>query len=251
MQILDTQIISYALKDAGNWHVTGQHIASITAKEFLLVQDAKSKKVNYYVPLPRRFQRLFESDVDTPKMEHPFSRNSTDQIILEFGSDYPAISEYGNLAITTIINQRQKRLLNETVRFLSKPKRKTILHRFNFLIQQKINCIPLNSRAIDIGFDLFFEFMLAHNPKQNWRNTVYDILSFATAIESSAVLITRDMELSRFASEQYNGRVAESNGNMTIDFGSSSDIERRNRRESKGYINRSWQASIKNHQGAW
>ena len=251
MEILDTQIISYAFKNTYSGQVTRQHIVSITAKEFLLVQNTEKAKVNYHIPLSHRLILPPETEWNLPKRDHPFSRNLTDQIILEFGQDYPAISEYGNLAIAEMINLRQKRLFKETVRFLNKEMRKTILRRFDFLLEQEISCVPLSRSGVEIGLSLFYEFVSQYTTKQNSRNTIYDILILATAIDSSAILTTQDSLLSRFASEQFHGNFTENVGILSIDFGKSKDADKRKRRESKSYINKGWRASLKNYQGAW
>lgn len=243
MEILDTQIISYAFKNTYEGKVSRKYIASITAKEFLLVQNPEKAKVNYYVPLPQRFTDSIR--------DHPFSKDSSDRIVLEFGRDYPTISEFGNLAITDMINLGRKSLFNEALRFLSKEMRKTILRRFDFLLEQEIRCVPLSRDATEIGMSLFYEFASQYNIKQNPRNTIYDILILATTIASSATLTTQDSLLNRFSSEYFQGDITENAGILSIEFGKPVDSGRRKSQESKGYINKGWRASLKNFQGAW
>ena len=251
MQILDTQIISYSFKETYDGQVAHQSIASITAKEFLLVQGTERTKANYYVPLPQRIKSPIDNEADLPKRDHPFSKNVTDQITLEFGQDYPTVIEFGNLAIAEIINLKAKRLFSEAVRFLDKGKRKLILDRFDFLLQQDVNCLPLSRTTTELGLSLFCEFLSRYNTKENVKNTINDVLILATAVNSSAVLITKDSLLNRFASDYYNGFLKEKSGFLSIDFGKEQNADRRKNRESKGYINKGWQIRVRNYKGAW
>lgn len=247
MQILDTQIISYAIKGTYDGQVAHQSIASITANEFLLVQGAEQTKANYYVPLPQIIGFPTDHKIDFPRRDHPFTKHRTDQIILEFGQDYPAIIEFGNLAITETINSKAKGLFNESIRFLDKEKRKLIFARFNFLLSQNINCLPLSRNTVVLGLDLFCEFLSRYNTKENFRNTVNDVFILATAVNASATLVTKDSLLNRFASDYYNGLLKEKSGFLSIDFGKEKNLVRRRNRESKGYINKGWRIRVRNY----
>ncbi|WP_414579551.1 hypothetical protein [Anabaena sp. CCY 9402-a] len=250
MHIFDTQIISYSFKGLYHNSISQQYIASITAQEFLLIQSDYPTKANYYVPLPNNL-KLLPDDKGFPKRDHPFSKGLTDQIILEFAQDYPTVIEFGNLAIADIINTQEKYLFNEAIRFLEKPIRKIIWSRFNFLLDCNVKCIPLSQSTLELGIKLFYEFTLSHNTKQKYRNTVNDVLILATAINSSAVLITQDSLLKRFASEYYNALIKEDKEFISLDFRSFSDDGRSKSRESKGYINKGWQVRMQNYTGIW
>lgn len=249
MHLLDTQIISYAYK--GNYpdEITRHCISSITAKEFLLIQGNSSTKANYYLPLPRKLRIKFFEGANTIKVDRPFSKKLTDQIVLEFGNDYPAIVEFGNLAVSEIINLKLKRLFDEAIRFLDKEQRKDISRRFKFLINKDISCISLNETSAEIGLSLFYEFTSRYNIKENIKNTINDVLILATSISKTATLITKDSLLNRFASEQYSGTLKENSDFLSIDFQVNENPEKRDRKESKGYINKGWQYCVRNYQG--
>jgi hypothetical protein len=251
MNILDTQIISYAFKGNYGESINQQSIASVTAKEFLLIQGSERTKANYYVPLPKNYKMLLESEIGLPKRDHRFPKRSTDQILLEFGQDYPAIIEFGNLAIAEIINLKAKPLFNLSIQFLEKEKRKLLTDRFDFLLDQDINCIPLNGATVDLGLNLFHKFLLRHNTKENIKNTINDVFILATAVNSSSILVTKDSLLNRFASEYYNGDLKVNNDSLVIDFGREKSFEKRQSKESKGYINRGWKVRTSNYQGDW
>lgn len=220
------------------------------AKEFLLVQGDKRTKANYYIPVPSESNFSYIGLIFS-KRDHPFPKRVTDQIILDFGQDYPPIIEFCNLAIAEIINLREKKLINEAIRFLKKDMRKTILQRFNFIVDNQINCVPLSRNAIEIGLDLFNVFTSRYNTKQNMKNSINDVLILATALESSGYLITKDSLLNRFASDYCNGVLDENAGVLSIDFSKFSIKEINSNQESKGYINKGWQIHIRGSQGAW
>jgi len=242
MQLLDTQIISYAFKGVYDGQIEQQHISSITAKEFLLIQGAHRTAANYYVPLPRSLKH-YSPDLHQalPRMDHPFSKRVTDQIILYFGQDYPSIIEFSNQAIAEVINLKAKNIFTEATRFLDKAQKKMILRRFDFLLYSKIQCVPLSSSVLDQGLKLFYEFLSHYNTKPKVKNTINDVLILATAIDLSAVLITKDSLLNRFASGYCDTMLQVQKDFITIDFGTTQEKNQSKNSESKGYINRGWQ----------
>jgi hypothetical protein len=246
-QMLDTQIISYAYKGLES-QIVGQGIASVTAKEFLLAQEDERNKVAYYLPVTSYFIVEVREDLPFPKFEHPFSKRHTDQIILELGSDFPTIVQHGNLAIASIINSKARRLYSECVRFLEKEKRKLLLEKFDFLIDNNISCIPLNRNSTALGIQLFYDFITKFNTKQNIRNTVNDVLILATAVESSTTLISQDSVLNRFAAKYFDVPIKETNNqSISIGFSKPSNLSKAVHQESKGYVNSSWRIITKNY----
>lgn len=252
MQLLDTQIISYAFKGVYDGQIEQQHISSVTAKEFLLIQGSHRTAANYYVPIPRNIKNYSpDEDRALPRMDHPFSKRLTDQIILDFGQDYPSIIEFSNHAIAEVINLKAKNIFMEVIRFLDKDKRKKILRRFDFLLDSKVQCVSLNKRAIDQGMNLFYEFLSNYKTKSELKNTINDVLILATAIDLSAVLITKDSLLNRFASQYYDNVLQFQKDFIKIDFGANKEQNKLKNRESKDYINRGWKVRMLNSSGAW
>lgn len=247
LQMLDTQIISYAYKGRKE-EVTGQSIASVTAKEFLLAQEDERNKVAYYLPVNIQFIMDINENSSLLKLEHPFSKRHTDQIILELGADFPTMIQHGNLAITSIINSKARRLYSECVSFLEKEKRKLLLEKFDFLIDNNISCVPLNRTSAALGIQLFYDFITKFNTKQNIRNTVNDVLILATAVESSATLISQDSVLNRFTAKYFDVAIKDTNNqNICVGFSKPSDSSKDVHQENKGYVNSSWRIITKNY----
>lgn len=251
-EILDTQIISYALKGRYGLPLDGKTISAITANEFLMVQGSNLAQANYYVPVLSRFHFPESTDGISPTsrrlgMDHPFRKIVTDQVIIDFGNEYPTIVEYGNLAISLLINKQVSGIFHDAIKFLDKQQRKIIRKRFDFLLENKVRCQPLAKTSVRVAMELLQEFRKEHNLKENFRNSFNDMLILASAIDTSALLITEDSLLNKFASKQFTGAYQIQDGIATIDFSQDSLATRHKSRESKGYINKSWQVSFRNY----
>ena len=90
-ELIDTQIVSNALKGRAVSSLEGKAISSITANELLLVQHEKPAKANYYVPILSRTHFPEESDGMSSvglnlNRDHPFQKIVTDQIVMEYPS---------------------------------------------------------------------------------------------------------------------------------------------------------------------
>lgn len=254
-KILDTQVISYGFRGRQNLPLTGMAISSITANEFLLVQNPNPAQANYYVPLLSRLHFPESPDGSAlgnlrMRREHPFRKTITDQVTFEFNNEFPSIIEYGNVAIALLINERFAPLFYETINFLDSAKKKTIRKRFDFLLENEITCRPLTKTAVVTGMELLEAFRTKHNLKANFRNSLNDMLVFATAIDASAELVTADKLLARFAAEYLSSPSQEAGDLATVDFRARATQESRKSKESKGYINKSWQFAFKNYRGA-
>jgi hypothetical protein len=247
MEILDTQIVSYAIKGKSDIPIVGKSIASITANEFLLVQNSSQLQANYYVPILSN-RHYFDSGLGS--MDHPFSKKLTDQVILEFGNDYPTIIEFGNLAISLVINNQVPSIFDGAVKFIDKEQRKIVRKRFRFLLENNVQCIALNRSTVALCVTLLHEFTAKYTLKGNFRNTLNDLLVLATAIRSSGRLVTEDKLLMRFAADQYSKTHKRKGNILTIDFDKDQTELKRKTQESKGYVNRQWAIRFKNYSTA-
>ena len=248
MKILDTQIVSYAFKKTYKKDIQQAVISSITANEFLLTQGEYNYKARYYIPLLNKLAIDFENKNEMIlKRDHPFIKSTTDQIILDFQQEHPSIILFNNLSVSEVINRKLFGLFRETISFLDKKQQKTLKKRFLFLIEHNVQCIPVTRKVIPMGLELLSKFIEKYNPKDDFRNTVNDTLILASALDAHAVLITQDNLLSRFAVNYLEGHSTAHGDFLEINFRNSSFKERRNNSESKGYINRGWQYSVRNH----
>jgi len=252
LEILDTQIISYVLKGRSGLPLGGKTISAITANEFLMVQGSNLVRANYYIPVLSRLHFPESTDGISPTsrrlgIAHPFRKIVTDQVIVDFGNEHPTIVEYGNLALSLLINKQVSGIFYEAIKFLDKQQRKTIRKRFDFLLENNVKCQPLTKTSVKVAMELLQEFRKEHNLKENFRNSFNDMLILASAIATSALLITEDSLLNKFASKQFAGAYQRQDGIATIDFSQNLPAARRNSREGKGYINKSWRVSFKNY----
>jgi hypothetical protein len=251
MDVLDTQIISYSFKNSYVGNIENKTISSVSAKEFLLVQGSEFTKANYYIPVSNKFNHLLENGIGISKLDHPFRKRDTDQIILEFGHVHPTLIEFGNLAIAEAINLKAKNVYISSIQFLEKDKRKILLDRFEYLVENNINCIPLNKKIVELSLSLLHVFLKIYNSKEKFKNTLNDVFILATAINSSSTLITKDSLLNRFATEYFDTTLNENSGSLLIDFRKVKTSEFPKSKESKGYINKGWRVQVRNYHGEW
>jgi predicted nucleic acid-binding protein len=182
-----------------------------------------------------------------PRRDHPFAKQSTDQLLLDFANEFPTVIEFSNLATSQVINLRYRELFTSTTEQLDKKERKTILARFDYLLSEGITSIPLSRGAISTGLELLSRFVAQFRPKQDLRNTINDIFILATALDARAELVTKDSTLARFAGEVFGVRLQSRKDHIIMDFSRSLEAAKKRSKESKGYVNRGWQFHFRNY----
>lgn len=248
--IVDTQVLSYRFKGLdNNIHSQSLAISSITANEFLITQPKDSEKPDYYIIHPARYPGLdgfsIPDHFSNPKWAKMGAR-LTDRVIIDFGHHFSAYQEFGNEAISEIINQNKLGIYKISIAHLHKHKQKYLLSHLNYLIDNNYYCYSLTQSAVDNALNLFLEFVSEHNCKGNVRNTVNDILILATAIDREKKFLTHDNLLNRFAAEYYKAPLHKDEDKLLIDF-SEKPVEKSKNIESKGYINKGWSYAVRNN----
>lgn len=253
--IVDTQILSYQFKGVEKYiHNRVFAISSITASEFLVTHSKNSEQPDYYIIHPARyFHPLYVEGSGSGVPEHignpkwaRMGAHRTDQVIIDFGNQFPAYREFGNEAISEIINEKKLGIYKISIAHLPKQKQKWLLRRLKHILDSNYHCYSLTKSAIDNALSLFSEFVSEHNCKGNIRNTINDLLILSTAIDREKKFLTNDNLLSRFAAEYYKAPVHKDDDQLLIDF-SEKQVKRRENRESKGYINNGWSYALRNN----
>ena len=207
MEFIDTQVLSYAHKGAFDDTVDGRYISSITANEFLASPGRTAHDGSLPYPPWGATPRIALGTGGGNRPEHPFNRHTTDRIVMDFGGQFPAIIEYGNLAVSEVINERANDVFPAAIDSLEKDQRQLLRRRFSFIQDAELWCRPVSREGVWLAYRLLDEFIKHHNVKKNFRNTWNDLLILATAMEASGHLTTKDSELSRFVSESRAGRL--------------------------------------------
>lgn len=249
--IIDTQILSYRFKGVEeDIHNTPLAIASITANEFLVAQSKESEQPDYYTIHPAKYPNLEYNSSTIDHFGNPKSAKlgarRTDQIIIDFGTQFSAYREFGNEAISEIINEKKLDVYKISIAHLPKQRQKYLLRRLKYITDNNYHCYPLTKTALAQALSLFAEFTSQHNCKGNIRNTINDLLILATAIDKEKKFLTNDKLLNRFAAEYYKAPIHRCEDELLIDF-SEKQVERRKSRESKDYINKGWSYAIRNN----
>jgi predicted nucleic acid-binding protein len=250
--IVDTQILSYRFKGIEqDVHDRNLAISSITASEFLIAQSRDSEKPDYYIIHPSRYPNLVCGDTAYKHFGNPrnakMSARRTDQVIIDFGSHFSAYREFGNEAISQVINENKLDAYKVSISHLPKQKQKYLMRRLMYLVDTGYYCYPLTESILDKALSLFLEFTSEYNCKNNVRNTVNDILILATAIDREKKLLTHDSLLSRFAAKYYEVPLCRDKEETLIDF-SKIQVQNSKNSESKGYINKGWSYAMRNRQ---
>jgi hypothetical protein len=252
--IYDTQIISYC--HSGHWEQTkvqGAEISSVTASEFLLFHTRENSKADYYVLNPIQFggkhmpiqHTQICGDIRNAKWAKMGSKR-TDSIIIDLRHDFDSYRMFGNEAITEIINNKSMHFFQMSIAHLDKNKQKMLKKKMEFLLDNDMVCHSLNQRDCESGMTLLSEFVKNIQVKDNIKNTVNDLLILATAMNKGVDLYTEDKVLGRFASNYYKAKVTEKHDAIVISFPTKDETHKIINAESKGYINRGWQVSMRN-----
>jgi hypothetical protein len=242
--IVDTQILIFeAKRSKKKYDLTDSNICSISALEFLKIQEKKSNSAKYYPPL---LDPLSIHDMGLIKnRDHPYPKGLTDSIKFDFNQEFDSFTSFSNLAISNIINEKYTELFNSSIKFHSKEEYKDIKKKFNYLLKNNIKCSNIGPKDIVLAYELLNKFLETYSVKEDFRNSWNDILILSKAINSSSELFTQDKLLNKFASEIYNGEITKKDDFISIKFPSNIDEKPKFNKESKGYINRSWSYIIR------
>lgn len=249
MSVTDTQILSYYYKGVERQPTEGITISSVTAAEFLLIQSRHTNSANYYPILPSLIRHLnpLINHAETKRIRFDGKKHAergkhrTDQLILNFNGKLPSRIEFGSFAISEIINEHREDLFYSSISHLTRDMQKKLRRRFQFLLAANVHSLPVTEPIAEIGVNILGQFLDKYTAKDNFQNTINDMLILATAIRQARQLLTKDSLLSRFAAELLGAQVVEDRLGLTLDFTTPQVEESRKKFESKGYINRGWQ----------
>lgn len=256
--IVDTQILSYRFKGVEKYIHNGVFaLSSITANEFLVAQPKNAEQPDYYIIHPARYSHhLYAKGSGFGVPEHfgnpkwaRMGARRTDQVIIDFGNQFSAYREFGNEAISEIINKKKLGIYKISIAHLPKQKQKWLLRRLKYILDSDYYCYSLTKSAVDKALSLFSEFVSEHNCKGNVRNTINDLLILSTAIDREKKFLTNDNLLNRFAADYYKAPAHKDEDQLLIDF-SEKQVEKRENRESKGYINNGWSYALRNNRAS-
>jgi len=242
MKLIDTNVLSYVYNKNNNYELSidNEYISSIIALEFLLIQ-----KKNYYIPnIGNIAKNTYLSRLI--KIEHLPRKHSTDSILFNFNQLHDSFSYYSNFAISDLINNQNVILYDKIMEFQDKIHRKELKKKIRFIIDNNIKCEPILDEDIKAGYLILEKFINKYSTKGNFRNTWNDILILSKSINKNLSLITEDKLLNKIAIEFYNATVIKNHGFVNLTFNNIEKIIRKTNKESKWYINKSWEYKIRN-----
>jgi predicted nucleic acid-binding protein len=257
-QILDTQIIAYAMKNRWPKGIEPQDIScgaisSVTVQELLEVRlPSAANRPRYYLYKPLAPELVGDDEtLDRYDQEHKrfamSAKRHTDQVIFDFGGDYPTVVEYGHLMVGWLLKHKRLDVYARRVGHLEKQERRRLMAIFSYLLASNLPCLSLDRATAQTGIALLRRYatLRGSSLKANIHNSLNDMLILAASTNSGMSLVTEDRALSRFAAEELDVPVVSRGGLVRLGVASES-AKSELRRESKEYINRPWQAHIRN-----
>jgi predicted nucleic acid-binding protein len=255
--VLDTQVISYAIKD--RWprgieprDISHASISSVTALELLEVRLPGTRGGPRYYLYPPLIPELVDDDEAARKIDlahrrvGPAGKHRTDRVALYFSSDFPATVEYGHLMIAWLLKNKRADMFTRRIAHLEKRERRRLSSIFDLLLDYDLHCLSLDDSKAQLGVTLLAQYASfgGNNLKQDFRNSLNDMLILATAIDSRMDLMTEDRALWRFASSRFEFTASLERDLMRLNLSSDSKKPTVSR-ESKEYVNRSWSAQVR------
>ncbi|MYR35584.1 hypothetical protein GTW20_25805 [Nocardiopsis alba] len=246
--IIDTQELIRLSKERAPLPCGGQaYMASTTAQELFRTRSKETGRPAYWVPSIRGVhQAEIMSRKEWRNLAKAHSKWNyggtslySDRLLVEFGSDYPPVVEFGHRAISKIINEEKTWLFPmcagaARVKFGSEMR-----GRVEYVAESNVRCSPLVGGVIKTALPMFHAFSKKYTFKKDYRNSLNDIFILATSGHLGIPLLTRDKLLARFAEECLGSRLMGVQGCELISPQKGVG-ERRVMKESRKYVNRSW-----------
>lgn len=251
MNYIDTQILSYIFKGNTGFYtksIKGEMISSIVACEFLNVFKKNDLKNARYYPF---YSDIFLNNVNEivkafdSKKHCKRGKLRTDRVLIELHNKYESFIIYGNESLAKLINSRTKKGIMVATEHLSKLERKDISNKIDFLLDNDLKVTPLNEKIVINMLEIMASIEGGYNLKNDFRNSMMDLLIASTALTDGVTLRTTDKELNRLLCRVYDLPYTISKGILTIsDESIQPNTKEWVKDESKNYINRGWQYKI-------
>lgn len=244
--LVDTQRMSHYFKD--DVKIENRCISSITAKELFEMYDKKKNNDDkYYIPIIPHYKNYEVTPelLNRIRQNRRPSKNRCDKLLIDFNKDHQSLVEYGSKSVSYVINKSHYNNFKWSTSHLAKPMRDRVRSRYNYLLDQKVTCLPLDTQIVSQSMEILFEFTKLYSLKNDFRNSFNDMLILATAIHHRLPLLTDDSLLARFSADRFGGSLSEKSSEVIVDFRRKA-VASSNKLESKGYINRGWRIAVHN-----
>lgn len=247
---LDTQILSYKFKGNEKYYtgsIKDKYISSVVACEFLYVFIKNDCSNSRYYPFYNHLLNgmISSNGVFESKKHCAQGKHRTDKIILDFNNKYSNIVLYGSESLSRLINERSRKGILLSTEHLDKKLKKGISSRIDFLFDHNIKVTPLNDRILNNMFEIMSSIEKTYNFKNDFRNSVMDLLIASTSLTENSGLVTVDKELNRVLCNEFELPFTKESEVLKINqIAKSVEADKFIRIESKNYINRGWQYRI-------
>jgi len=214
--LLDTQLVSYAMHGARAPSAVPVAITSVTAQELLRMQTDNLGELAYgsrhRVVNLRRRRGYLELVAD-----HVFLRSW----------DSEPIHEWGHVWITDLINRGKINEFQRAAADLPRSRRRTVTRVFVYLVEHDVKVVSLTARSAERTEALLREFAVRHTFKKRFRNSLNDLLTLGTAVESERDLLTEDFLLADFARDVVKAKIRDYDNLLRVEVPKSAKRDRR------------------------
>ena len=146
-----------------------------------------------------------------------------------------------------LLKHKRIDVYSRRIAHLDKPERRRLVEIFSYLIDRDLSCLSLDRATAQVGMDLLRQYAMSdgNNLKANFRNSLNDMLILAASINSGVDLLTEDRALWRFAMRTLKLSLNAKGPLIELET-SPKAAKSANSKEGKGYVNRSWEARVRN-----
>ena len=124
-------------------------------------------------------------------------KRSSGRIEFYFRDEYPTVFEYNSLGLAAAVNNACFDAISLAIEPLSRREKQRIRSIWSFLVDNRVSCKPLGASIASQAMNLVSFAGARYAFKPNFRNSLNDLIVFATALQHCLEVTTADKLLAR------------------------------------------------------
>jgi hypothetical protein len=169
---------------------------------------------------------------------HPrIFKRSSGQIQFYFHNEYPTVFEYNSNGLATAVNDARFDAIGLAIEPLSRREKQRIRLIWSFLVENGVRCQPIGTSIAGHAMNLVAFVGARYTFKPNFRNSLNDLIVFATALQLGLEVATADKLLARIIAEYAGVSTVEGDDVVRLSFAGAQEQERE---PKQTYKNRGW-----------
>jgi hypothetical protein len=237
--IFDTQLLSAAFRLNGGLDIRDAVTSSVSLGELfgMYYTEPRSRRTYQDVKL---FIPNFKSIMPEPLRGswHPrVFKRSSGRIEFYFRDEYPTVFEYNSLGLAAAVNNACFDAISLAIEPLSRREKQRIRSIWSFLVDNRVSCKPLGASIASQAMNLVSFAGARYTFKPNFRNSLNDLIVFATALQHCLEVTTADKLLARIVAEYAGVSTVETDDVVRLSF---AGAQRPEPGPKQAYKNRGW-----------